>query len=350
MRNRSPFDSAIATLRANGLRTVRAERNEVKSKHERILAVLLLLFALPAFAQQYPTRPIRLVIPSPPGGGTDTLGRLLKEGFSESWGQPIVVDNRGGASGRIAAAAVAKANPDGHTLLFTYGGVLATGLPLFKKLPYHPIRDFAPVAMMAHIPGVLVAHPSFPPKTLQEIIKLAKAKPGGLTYASASPGSTSHLNMELLKQMAGLDMQLVSYNGDAPQNVALLGGHVLFGFVNTAAAMPHIQSGKLRPVAVATAQRNPALPDVPPVAEAGVPGYEALLFYCLVAPANTPHAIIAKLNDAVTKTKRTPAVKQALNNLGAVPVDMTPQELGTFISRELDKWTRVIEAGNIKAD
>ena len=316
----------------------------------RALALIAVLVAAPALAQQYPTRPIRLVIPSPPGGGTDTLGRLLKEGFTESWGQPIVVDNRGGASGRIAAAAVANAHPDGHTLLFTYGGVLTTGLPLFRKLPYHPIRDFAPVAMMAHIPGVLVAHPSFPPKTLAELIKLAKAKPGGLTYASASLGATSHLNMELLKQMAGLDMHLVSYNGDAPQIVALLGGQLPFGFVNTAAAMPHIQSGKLRPIAVATAQRNPALPDVPTVAEAGVPGYEALLFYALVAPAGTPREIVAKLNDAVTKTKRAPAVKQALAALGAVSVDMTPQELGTFISRELDKWTRVIEAGNIKAD
>ncbi|HEX2826894.1 MAG TPA: tripartite tricarboxylate transporter substrate binding protein [Burkholderiales bacterium] len=314
------------------------------------LALVAALIAAPAVAQPYPTRPIRLVIPSPPGGGTDTLGRLLKEGFTESWGQPIVVDNRGGASGRIAAAAVAKANPDGHTLLFTYGGVLATGLPLFKKLPYHPIRDFAPVAMMAHIPGVLVAHPSFPAKTLAELIKLAKAKPGALTYGTASLGATSHLNMELLKQMAGLDMHGVSYNGDAPQIVALLGGHVLFGFVNTAAAMPHMQSGKLRPIAVATAQRNPALPDVPSVAEAGVPGYEALLFYCLVAPARTPGEVIAKLNDAVTRTKHAPAVKQALASLGAVPVDMTPPELGAFIERELAKWTRVIEQGNIKAD
>ena len=312
--------------------------------------VLALAIAIPAVAQQYPTKPIRLVIPSPPGGGTDTLGRLLKEGFTESWGQPIVVDNRGGASGRIAAAAVAKANPDGHTLFFTYGGVLTTGLPLFRKLPYHPIRDFAPVAMMAHVPGVLVAHPSFPAKTLQEIIKLAKAKPGSLTYGSGSLGATSHLNMELLKQMAGIDMLLVAHNGDAPQLASLLGGHVLFGFVNTAAVMPHIQSGRLRPIAVATAQRNAALPDVPSIAESGLPGYEALLFYALVAPAKTPRAIVLKLNDAVNKAKRSPAVRQQLATMGAVPVDMTPEELGAFIERELAKWTRVIQAGNIQAE
>ena len=312
--------------------------------------VLLGLLATPAAAQQYPTKPIRLVIPSPPGGGTDTLGRLLKEGFTENWGQPIVVDNRGGASGRIAAAAVAKANPDGHTLLFTYGGVLTAGLPLFKKLPYHPLKDFAPVAMMAHVPGVLLAHPSFPAKTLQDVIKLAKAKPGALTYGSGSLGATSHLNMELLKQMAGIDMLLVAHNGDAPQLASLLGGHVLFGFVNTASAMPHIQSGKLRPIAVATAQRLPNLPDVPSIAESGLPGYEALLFYALVAPANTPRAIVAKLNAAVAQAKRSPVVTQQLTAMGAVPIDMTPAELGAFLERELAKWTRVIEAGKIQPD
>jgi tripartite-type tricarboxylate transporter receptor subunit TctC len=317
------------------------------------LATLITTAALipVASAQQpYPSKPIRLLIPSPPGGGTDILGRLLKEGLTELWAQPVVVDNRGGASGRIAAAAVAKANPDGYTLLFTYGGVLTTGLPLFRNLPYHPIKDFAPVAMMAHVPGVLVAHPSFPAKTVAEIIKLAKAKPGALTHGASSIGSSSHLNMELFKQMAGIDMLLVSYPGDAPALVALLGGHVQFAFNNVVAALSHLQSGKLRAIAVATAQRVPNLQDVPTIAESGLPGYEGLLFYALVAPARTPPAVVNKLNDAVRQIKQTAVVKQQLSALGAVPIDMTPDELGVLLQRELAKWTKVIEAGGIKAE
>jgi tripartite-type tricarboxylate transporter receptor subunit TctC len=228
--------------------------------------------------------------------------------------------------------------------------VLTTGLPLFRKLPYHPIKDFAPVAMMAHVPGVLVAHPSFPAKTVAEIIKLAKAKPGALTHGASSIGSSSHLNMELFKQMAGIEMLLVSYPGDAPALVALLGGHVPFAFNNVVVVMPHIQSGKLRPLAVATAQRVPNLPEVPTIADSGLPGYEGLLFYLLVAPARTPPAIISKLNTAVTQIKQTAAVKQQFSALGAVSIDMTPEDLGLLLQRELDKWTKVIQAGGIQAD
>jgi tripartite-type tricarboxylate transporter receptor subunit TctC len=241
-----------------------------------ILAAVTL--PLPALAQPYPNKPIRLLIPSLPVGGTDILGRVLKEGLTDLWKQPVVVDNRGGASGRIAAAAAAKATPDGYTLFFTYGGVLTTGLPLFRTLPYHPIRDFAPVAMMAHVPGVLVAHPSFPAQTVAELIRLAKAKPGALAHGTSSIGSSSHLNMELFKQMAGITMLQVSYPGDAPALVALLGSHVPFAFNNVVAALPHIQSGRLRAMAVATAQRVPNLPAVPTVAESGLPGYQGLLF------------------------------------------------------------------------
>jgi len=313
-----------------------------------ILAAIAL--PLPALAQTYPTKPIRLLIPSPPGGGTDILGRILKEGFTDLWQQPVVVDNRGGASGRIAAAAAAKATPDGHTLLFTYGGVLTTGLPLFRTLPYHPIQDFAPVAMMAHVPGVLVAHPTFPAQTVGELIKLAKARPGALTHGASSIGSSSHLNMELFKQMAGIAMLQVSYPGDAPALVALLGGHVPLAFNNVVAAMPHIQSGRLRAMAVATLQRVPNLPAVPTVAESGLPGYEGLLFYALVAPARTPPAIVNRLNDAVRRIKQSPEVKQQLARSGAIAIDMTPRELGAFVQRELEKWTKVIRAGGIQPE
>ena len=301
-------------------------------------------------AQDYPAKPVRLLIPSPPGGGTDTLGRLFKDGLTRLWGQPIVVDNRGGASGRIAAEMAAKAVPDGHTLLFTYGGVLTTGLPLFRKLPYHPITDFAPVAMVAQVPGVLVAHPTFPVTTVAELIQLAKSKPGALNYGASSIGSSSHLNMELFKQMAGIDMLGIAYGGDAPAVVALLGGHVLFGFNNVVVILPHVQAGRVRAIAVATAQRVPNLPDVPTIAESGLPGYEGLLFYALVAPAKTPPAVVNKLNAAVRQIKQSPDVTQQFSRLGAISVDMTPQELGAFLKRELAKWTKVIQAGNIQSD
>ena len=300
--------------------------------------------------QSYPNKPIRMLIPSPPAGGTDTLGRLIREGFQDLWGQPVVIDNRGGASGRIAAAAVAKANPDGYTLFFTYGGVLTTGLPLFGTLPYHPIKDFAPVAMAAHVPNILVAHPSFPAKSVAEIIKMAKAKPGAMTHGTSSIGSSSHLNMVLFKQMAGIDMVQVSYPGDGPALIALLGGHVPFGFNNAVAALGHVQSGRLRAIAVSAPQRIAVLPDVPTVVESGLPGYEALLFYCLVVPAKTPPDIISKLHTAVTQIKQKPFVQQQFARLGAVNFDMTSAELGAYIQRDLDKWTKVIQTAGIKPE
>jgi tripartite-type tricarboxylate transporter receptor subunit TctC len=291
-----------------------------------------------------------MLIPSPPGGGTDTLGRILKEGLTDLWKQPIVVDNRGGASGRIAAAATAKATPDGYTLLFTYGNVLTTGLPLFRNLPYHPMKDFAPAAMMAHVPGILVAHPSFPPKTVAELIKLAKARPGGLNHGTSSIGSSSHLNMALFKQMAGVSMLQVSYPGDSPALIALLGGHVPFAFNNAVVVLPHIQSGRLRPIAVATAQRIAQLPEVPTVAESGLPGYEGLLYYLLVAPAQTPQDIINKLNDGMRQIKQNSEVAQQIARVGAVPFDMTPQEMAVTLQRDLEKWTKVIQGTGIQPE
>lgn len=321
--------------------------------HRTALAIIILAtagIAPSVLAQQYPAKPIRMLIPSPPGGGTDVLGRLLQEGLNKMWGQPVIVDNRGGASGRIAAEIAAKAVPDGYTLFFTYGGVLVTGLPLFRNLPYHPVKDFAPVAMMAHVPGVLLAHPSFPAKSVAELIALAKAKPGQLTHGTSSIGSSSHLNMELFKQMAGIDMLRVSYNGDGPALIALLGGHVQFAFNNVVAAAPHIKSGRLKVLAVATGQRVPSLPEVPTIAESGLTGYDVLLFYTLVAPAKTPRAVVNKLNHAVGQIKQNPDVKLQLSRLGAIPMEMTPEESAAFIKSELEKWTKVISTGKIESN
>jgi tripartite-type tricarboxylate transporter receptor subunit TctC len=316
-----------------------------------LLALAWQIACVSAHAQErYPSKPIRMLIPSPAGGGTDILGRLLQPGLVAALGQPVVVDNRGGASGQIAGAALAKATPDGYTLLFTYGGVLTTGLPLYGKLPYDPMRDFAPVAMMAHVPGVLVAHPSFPAKTVSEIIRMAKAKPGAMTHGSSSIGSSSHLNMVLFKQMAGIDMLQVSYQGDAPALVALIGGHVPFAFSHTVAALPHIRSGKLRAIAVATAKRVPILPETPTVAESGLPGFEGLLFYCLMAPAKTPSSLIGRLHEVVTQLKHSASVEQRLTSMGAVAYDMPLAAMAPFLQSELDKWTRVIKAAGIEPE
>jgi tripartite-type tricarboxylate transporter receptor subunit TctC len=317
-------------------------------------ALFVLVWQMPvlsAHAQQpFPSKPIRMLVPSPPGGATDTQGRLLQIGMAELLGQPVVVDNRGGANGQIAAAAVAKAPPDGYTLLFTYSGLLTTGLALYGKLPYDPIRDFAPVAMVSHVPGVLVAHPSFPAKTVSELIKMAKAQPGALTHGASSIGSSSHMNMALFKQMAGIDMLQVAYQGDAPALVALLGGHVQFAFSNVVAALPHIQSGKLRPIAVATAKRTPALPDTPSIAESGLPGYESLLFYIMVAPAKTPKPVLEKLHGVVTQIKQMPSVQQRFAAMGAVPFDMPLAAITPFLQSELDKWTLVVKTAGIKPE
>ncbi len=319
------------------------------SHYVGLLALLVLSWSVHA-QQPYPNKPVRLLIPAPPGGGTDILGRLLQQGLLELWSQPVVVDNRGGASGQIAGAAAAKAAPDGYTLFFTYGGVLTTGLPLYGKLPYDPMRDFTPIAMFAHVPGVLVAHPSFPAKTVGEIIKMAKAKPGAMMHGASSIGSSSHMNIALLKYMAGIDMLQVAYPGDTPALVALLGGHVPFAFNHVVAALPHLQSGKLRAIAVATAQRIPQLPDAPTVAESGLPGYEGLLYYSLMGPAKMPPALIHQLHEAVKQVKQTAAVKQRLTSMGAVSFDMTQAEIAPFLQGELDKWTKVIKAVGIKPE
>jgi len=318
-----------------------------------VLALTLLgsVAAMPlAHAQQYPNKPIRMVIPAPAGGGTDILGRVLRDSFSELLGQSIIMDNRGGASGRIAASFTAKAAPDGYTLLLTYGGVLTTGLPLFKELPYHPIRDFTMIAMMCHVPTVLVAHPSFPAKSVQELLAMARAKPGALTHGSSSPGSSSHLNMELFKQMAKIDMHAVAFNGDAGSMTAVLGNQVPFIFNNLVVATPHIKSGKLRALGMATLQRVAEMPDVPTISESGLPGYEGLLFYGLVGPANLPAAVVSRLHETMQKVKQLPETKAQMARLGAVPLEMTSAQFGEYVQRELDKWTKVIASANIKVD
>jgi len=301
-----------------------------------------------AAAEEYPSKPVRLVVPGPAGGGTDGLARIVVDGVSPLLGQPLVIDNRNGASGMIAADNVLKSPADGYTLFIVFSAILTTNQWLYSKVQYDSQKDFVPVASWAQVPNVLVVNPDLPVKSVKELIALAKAQPGKLNYASSNPGSMSHLSMELLKQMAGIDMLHVPYSGDAPSIAALTGGHVSLMFSNTVATLPLIKAGRLRPLAIATSTRAPVLPDLPTVAEAGVPGYETTLWYGIMAKAGTPPAIVSKLNALVRKAQESPAVKARLDNVGAEPFRVTPQELSEQIRREGEKWGRVIKAANIK--
>ncbi len=303
-----------------------------------------------AMAQDYPTKPIRLIVPAPAGGGTDILGRILGDGLTKRWQQAVVVDNRGGASGMIAGGAAAKSAPDGYTLFMVYSGILTVNPVMFKNIPYDAIKDFAPVAVFADVPNILIVHPSVPVNTVSELIKLAKAQPGKLSYASSGNGVSNHLCMELFKIMAGVDIVHVPYKGGAPAMQDLLGGREQMMFNNLVETLPHVKAGKLRALAVATATRSPAMPELPTVAESGLPGYEVSLWYGVVAPAGVPQAIVEKLNEAVHQMKQTPEVKARLAQLGADPIDYKPAEFGAVIKRKLEKWGKVVKQAGIRAD
>jgi tripartite-type tricarboxylate transporter receptor subunit TctC len=294
-----------------------------------------------AVAQQYPNKPIRLLIPSPPGGGTDILGRILKDGLTDLWAQPVVVDNRGGASGRIAAAAVSRATPDGYTLFFTYGGVLTTGLPLFRKLPYDPIRDFAPITELASLPMMLLVHPSVPAKNLKEFIALAKSNSAGLDYASSGPGTSTHLAAEMFNTMAGTRLVHVPFKGNAEVYNALLGGHIKVHFSLVPSGIAHVRAGKLRVLAVTTEKRLPYLPDVPTVAEAGYSGYEITSWQGVFAPAGTPRDVIGKINGELSELLKTPAMQKRMATEGADPVGSTPEDFAKRVAGEIIKWANV---------
>jgi len=301
-----------------------------------------------AFAQDYPTKPIKIFVPAPAGGGTDILGRMVGEGISKALGQPVIIENRGGGSGMIAADMVLKSPADGYTLFMVYSGVLTVNQALFPNITYDPVKDFAPVAIFADVPNVLIVHNSLPVKSVAELVKLAKAKPGSLNYASSGNGVSNHLAMEQFKQLAGIDMVHVPYKGGAPAMTDLLGGQVQLMFNNLVEVIPHLKGGKIRALAVATPKRTPVLPDLPTVAESGVPGYEMQLWYGLVAPAGTPPAIVNKLNEVVHKMQEQTQVKAKLYTMGADPVSMSPAEFGALIKREGEKWSRVVKQAGIK--
>ena len=301
-------------------------------------------------AASYPAKPIRLVVPFPPGGATDILARAIGQRFSEVLGQPVIVDNRPGAGGNIGSELVAKAAPDGYTLLMGTVGTHAINPSLYAKMPYDHVKDFAPVILVAGVPNVLVVHPSVPARTVGEFITYAKANPGKLNFASSGSGTSIHLAGELFKVMAGVQMTHVPYKGSSPAIQDLLGGQVQLMFDNLPSALPQIKAGKLRALAVTTANRTPALPDVPTVAEAGLPGFEASSWFGVLAPAGTPPAIIARLNAEGVKWLATPEAKEKMQNLGANAAGGTPDDFAAHIRAETVKWARVVKESGAKAE
>jgi tripartite-type tricarboxylate transporter receptor subunit TctC len=317
-------------------------------KLSRAIAALLALSAAQAYGQAYPTRPLRILVPSTPGGSVDTLARTIAPKLSEKWGQQVVVDNRAGAGGAIAGEMLAKAPPDGYTLMMGTIAATATNVSL-QKTNYDPIRDFAPITLVATQNLMLVIHPSVPAKSVKELIAIAKAKPGQLSFASAGNGTGGHLSGELFKLLAGIDLLHIPYKGVAPALVDVVAGQVSMTFASLISGTPHYKSGRLRALAVTGAKRSIALPELVTMQEAGVKGYESATWYGMLAPAGTPTDIISKLNTEIVAILRQPEINDRLSHEGAEPVGNTPQQFGAHIKSEIEKWRKVIRAAGIKA-
>jgi len=314
------------------------------------VTALLLLLPIVAGAQTYPNRAIRIIAPYPPGAGTDILSRAVGQGLTETWGQQVVVDNRPGASGMIGADIVAKAAPDGYTLLMGSVTEAAIVQGLHAKMTYDPVKDLAPVTMVAITPLVLVIHPSIPARSLQELIALARARPGQLTFGSAGNGSAHHLSGELLKTLARIDMVHVPYKGAAPAVADLLGGQISMSFLGLPAILPHAKAGKLRALAVSTAGRAPGAPHVPTMEEAGLPGFDISVWFGVYVPAGTPKDVIAKLNGEISKGLNRPDMKKRLENQGFEVVGNSAERFDAFFRAEIVKYARIIKDSGAKAD
>lgn len=316
----------------------------------RIAYLLVCFLAYPVVTHGYPLKAIRVVVGFPPGGGADVVGRLIARKLQEAWGQAVVVDNRAGAGGNLAAEIVAKANPDGYTLLLTSPGPVAINPSLMPNLPYNPRTDLAPVALVGFGPNVLAVPAASPAANVKELIALAKRSASRLNYGSAGPGSTPHLSAELFKMMANVDMVHVAYKGAGPAVIELVAGRVDLMIVNAGAVLSHVRAQRLRALAVTSLGRLSVLPEVPTLDEAGLPGYEAGVWWGLMAPARTPAAVIAQLHRAVAAILRTDEIRSRLAAEGAEAADKTPAEFAEFIQKETVKWAGVIKAAGIKLD
>jgi len=315
-----------------------------------LFAALSLAASGPALAQAYPAKPIRLVIPFPPGGPLDLAGRAIGQKMQEDWGQPVVVENKPGAGGNIGADAVAKSAPDGYTLVMGALSTHAVNPHLFAKMPYDALKDFAPVSMVAITPNVLVVNPSVPANNVRELVALAKASPGKLSFASGSNGSAGHLAGELFKTLAGIDIVHVPYKGGAPAMQDLLGGQVQFMFDNLANSTQQLKAGKLKAFAVTTAKRSALAPELPTMAEVGVPGFDISTWYGIMAPAGTPPEVVRKLNAEIVKILASDDMRERLKAQGAEPAPMTPEEFTAFIRAEWNKYAKIVKDSGAKVD
>ena len=318
----------------------------------RVTIIFLAVLALtaPGVAQNYPDRVVRIVNPYPPGGSVDVMARLLAQKLGENLGQQFIVENRSGGGGNTGSDSVAKAEPDGYTLLFTAPGPLTVNQTLYSKLTFDPATDFAPIALFATAPIVLIVNPGVPANNVQELIALARKEPGKINFASAGNGTTNHLSGELFKSMAKVDIVHVPYRGAGPAMNDLIGGHVQMFFDLMPVVLPQVTTGKVRALAIAGSTRASSLPDVPTIAEQGVPGFDASSWYGLVAPAKTPEPVLAKLREEVAKALKTPDMVARIRELGSEPGAAFGKDFGAFMAAETKKWAEVIRASGAKAD
>ena len=324
-------------------------RTQERHKNRLTFALLLLIAMGAAAAQSYPTHPVRMIVPYAAGGASDVTARIVAAGLSERLKQQIVVENRTGAGGAIGAEVAAKAAPDGYTLLLGSASEIVM-LPVVARIPFDPVRDFAPVAMVSDIALVLAVHPSLAAQSVQELIALAKSRPGAINYGSAGIGATSHLAMAMFNAMTGTQMVHVPYKGSVPATADLVAGHLQVGTPTLPAALPYVKSGQLRVLAVTSGRRWPTLPDVPTLAESGVPGYEMTLWTGLMAPAGTPQDVVTQLHRETVEVLATPQVREAIGRQGGEINTGGPAEFGALIRSDLAKWQRVVKQAGIKVD
>jgi tripartite-type tricarboxylate transporter receptor subunit TctC len=322
----------------------------MKSALSLLLIPLVCALAVPAYGQSYPSKPVRMIVPYPPGGGNDTFGRLFAAKLGERTGQPFLVENRPGAGTMIGTEAAAKSAPDGYTILLSSIATHALSPNLYSRVPYDPIKDFAPITLLGIAPTVLVINQDLPAQSLQALISLAKSKPGALAYASGGNGTPPHINAEVFKAVAGVDLLHVAYKGGGPALTDLMAGRVHVMLDTAASAMPHVRGGKLRALALSAPKRSAEYPDLPTFAEAGLPQYDTNAWYSMHAPAGTPADIVRRLNRELVAILKDPDILARFKQLSTDPVGNSPEEFGAFVKVELDKYARIIKAAGIKLD